>query len=157
MVALCFVFILILMEAGYFDREVRVLHVFQSLIYVAVIVLSLRHNKWGYGIGLSIAVAWNALNLLNGFVFDAGFREWASFLRTGHITNPVWWVAPPAWFVHVALIICLISAYLRLPTKKLSDIAILIGSFVLTIGYFLLIIAIFFSQFLPRLKHTLFG
>jgi hypothetical protein len=156
-VALCVLFILILQWAGYFDRDVRGLHIFQSLIYVAVIVLSLKHNKWGYGIGISIAAAWNYVNARNGFVFDAGFREWASFLRTGRITNPVWWVAPVAWFDHVALIICLVWAYLRLPAKRISDLAILFGSFVITIGYFLIIIAIFFSQFLPRLQHTLFG
>src|SRR5258708_7328286 len=52
-----------------------VLHVLQSLIYVTVIWLSLQRSKWGYAIGISIALIWNSYNLFTGFVFRAGFRQ----------------------------------------------------------------------------------
>ena len=156
-VTLCLIFILVLLSSGYFEHDVLVLHLFQSLIYVAVIVLSLKHNKWGYGIGISMAAFWNYYNLHTGFVFDAGFREWTSFLRSGHITNPVYWVAPVAWFDHLALILCLVWAYIRSPNKKVTDIGILLGSFAISVGYFVLIIALFWPQFLPSMKRNLFG
>jgi hypothetical protein len=55
LVAGCLVFIGVLALSGYIERDVLVLHVLQSLIYVTVIYLSRRHNKWGYAIGISIA------------------------------------------------------------------------------------------------------
>lgn len=147
-VVLCAVFIFILLLSGYFEREVLLLHVFQSLIYAAVIALSLRQNKWGYGIGISIAALWNTFNTFSGFVFVAGFRQWAVFLSQGRITDPVHLLAPVAWFDHVALIACLGWAYIRLPQKKLSDIGVLLGSFLAVMTYFIAIIAVFWPQFL---------
>lgn len=147
-VVLCVVSISILLLSGYFEREVLLLHVFQSLIYAAVIVLSLRQNKWGYGIGISIATLWNTYNTFSGFVFVAGFRQWAVFVSQGRITNPVSLLAPLAWVDHVALIACLGLAYTRLPQKKLSDIGLLLGSFLVVTTYFIGIIAIFWPQFL---------
>jgi hypothetical protein len=158
-VVLCAAFISILLLSGYFEREVLVLHAFQSLIYVAVIVLSLRENKWGHGVGISIAVLWNTFNTFSGFVFVAGFRQWAVLLSQGRVTNPVHLLAPLAWFDHVALIACLGWAYTRLPQKKLSDIGILLGSFLAVMMYFIAIIAVFWPQFLVQLDplHLLGG
>jgi hypothetical protein len=147
-VALSTIFIVILILSGYFERDVFVLHLFQSLIYVAIIVLSFKHNKWGYGIGISIAVLWNTFNSFSGFVFVAGTRQWSNFLNTGRITNPVDLLALPAYFDHLALIACLVWAYTRLPNKKPGDLGILLASFVGVTVYFMGIIAIFWPQFL---------
>lgn len=147
-VVLCVAFISILLLSGYFEREVLLLHLFQSLVYVAVMVLSLRQNKWGYGIAIAIATLWNSFNTFSGFVFTAGFRQWAVFLDHGRVTDPVHLLAPLAWFDHVALIACSGWAYVRLPQKRLSDIAILLGSFLAVSMYFVAIIAVFWPQFL---------
>ncbi len=153
--ALCAGFIVVLLVSGYFERDVLVLHLFQSLIYVAVAALSFRHSKFGYGMGISIAAFWNGYNLfLSGFI-GAGFRQWAAFFRTGRVTNPVHLVATPAGIIHFALIACLIWAYARLPNKRARDVFILLASSVVVTAYFIAIIAVFWPQFLPRMKAHL--
>ncbi len=155
--ALCAGFIVVLLVSGYFERDVLVLHLFQSLIYVAVAALSFRHSKFGYGMGISIAAFWNGYNLfLSGFI-GAGFRQWAGLLRTGRVTNPAHLVAAPAGIIHFALIACLIWAYGRLPNKRVRDVLILLASFVVVMAYFMAIIAVFWPQFLPRMKARLLG
>jgi hypothetical protein len=155
-VVLSILFIVILLLSGYFERDVLVLHLFQSLIYVAIIILSLKHNKWGYGTAISIAAVWNTFNIFSGF-FSAGFQQWESLLSDGRITNPVNLVSPPAGLVHLALIVCSVWAYTRLKNKKIGDVWILLGSGVLSVGYLLLMIALLWSQFLPRMQRILFG
>jgi hypothetical protein len=81
---------------------VLVLHLFQSVLYVVIAVLSIRRNKLGYGLGISIATFWNSYNLFFSGFIGAGFRQWASFLRTGRIANPVHFVAAPAGLIHLA-------------------------------------------------------
>lgn len=39
--------------SAYFEPAIRVLHTFQAFIYLAVIAGALRHQKWGYGAGIS--------------------------------------------------------------------------------------------------------
>ena len=56
-------FILALTLSAIFVPSLRLLHLFQSLIYVAVIVLTRRNSAWGFGMGVIIAVFWNGLNL----------------------------------------------------------------------------------------------
>jgi len=155
-VALCGAFIAILAVSAYYERDVLLLHIFQSLIYVAILWLSLRHSKWGYGVGISIAALWNTFNLFSGF-FSGGTRVWSAFLSTGQISDPVQWVAPLAGIDHLALIVCCVLAYARLPSKSVRDLGILLGSFVSVTVYFLTIIALTWSQFLPRIKEILFG
>jgi hypothetical protein len=149
-VALSAGFIFVLLFSGYFEREVLVLHLFQSLIYVAVAVLSWRHSKWGYAAAICVATLWNAYNVKSGFVFDAGFRQWSAWLQTGEIKNPVHWIAPPAWFDHALLIVCCVWAYLRLPNKRPLDAVVFVAASALTIGYFSLILALMGSQFLQQ-------
>ena len=149
-VALSIGFIFVLLFSGYFERDVLVLHLFQSLIYVAVAALSWRHSKWGYAAGICVAALWNAYNIKSGFVFDAGFRQWSAWLETGEIKNPVHWIAPPAWFDHALLIVACVWAYLRLPDKRISDAAVFVGASALTIGYFSLILGLMGSRFLQR-------
>jgi hypothetical protein len=154
-VVLCLIWIGVLFESTYFERDVLALHILQSLIYVAVIFLSLRHSKWGYGIGISIAALWNAYNTKSGFVFNAGFHQWHLFLTSGHITNPVQFVAPIGYFAHVLLIGALLWAYIRLREKSAWDPLILLGSLAGTFAYFLACIALTWPQFIPRMRHLL--
>ena len=62
--------------------ELRRLHSFQALIYVAVIVYSRRGNGLAFGAGTTVAIAWNALNLFVTHLMQAGAREAWVFLRT---------------------------------------------------------------------------
>lgn len=149
-------FMLVLAESAYFEREVLWLHVFQSLIYVAIIVLSLRHNTWGYAIAIAIATLWNTFNVFSGF-FAGGIRAWSSFIQTGTIEDPVLLVSPLAGLDHVALMVCVIWAYLRLDRKSWRDMGVLAATYIGVTAYFLAIIALFWSDFLPRMWEILFG
>jgi hypothetical protein len=150
-------FIAILLVSGYFEREVLLLHLFQSLIYVAVALLSWRQSKFGYGMGISIAAEWNAYNLFASGFIAAGFRQLALLLREGRITNPVHLMGGLGGIDHFALIACLVWAYARLPSKRFRDVFVLLGSAVVVTAYFIAIIAVSWPQFLPRLKVHLFG
>jgi hypothetical protein len=86
-----------------------------------------------------------------------GIHQWEIFLTTGRVANAVNLVAPPAGLDHLALIVCSAWAYAHLPNKKIGDIWILLGSFVLSVGCLLVMIALLWSQFLPRIKQILFG
>ena len=75
------IFIFALAVSAFFEPQWRVLHFFQALIYVAVIVLTRRKSAWGFGAGVFIAVFWNFLVLfrtpvgseaLNGHLFEPG-------------------------------------------------------------------------------------
>ncbi len=63
-VASSLLFMIALAVSAYFEPPIRILHTLQALIYVAVIVGALRHQKWAYGVGISIAAFWNYVNLI---------------------------------------------------------------------------------------------
>jgi hypothetical protein len=65
-------FIFALTVSAVFVPALRLLHVFQALIYVAVIVLTRRHSGWGFGIGVFIATAWNGLQFFVTHLIQAG-------------------------------------------------------------------------------------
>jgi len=157
--ACCTIWICILLMSGYFERDVFVLHILQSLIYVAVMFLTLKRSKWGYTIGISIAVAWNFYNARNGFhqgfIFGAGFSRWREFIDGHGISNPVQFIAPIGWFAHIVLILALVWAYMKSENKRWRDILILLGGAAGTLGYFALAIAITWPQFVPKLRAFL--
>lgn len=62
-------FILSLAVSAVFVPPIRALHVVQSLMYVAVILLAFRHNRWGYFLGASIAGFWNLTALFGSVLF----------------------------------------------------------------------------------------
>lgn len=64
------------------------LHLLQSLIYVAVAVLAWRRSAWAIGSGSTVAVLWNAANLfVTGFA-AAGVEALRADLRTGKLGRP---------------------------------------------------------------------
>ena len=154
-VAGCLIFIGVLALSGYVERDVLILHVLQSLIYVTVIWLSLQHSRWGYAIGISIALIWNSYNLFTGFVFRAGFRQWGLLFHGKAVTNLVQFSAPIAWFDHLLLIVLLVLAYMRLDDRRWSDALRMLGALAGTFVYFATIIALTWPQFIPRLRAHL--
>ena len=65
--------------------ELRLLHVLQALIYVAIVILARRNSMWAIGAGLTIAVAWNSLNLLVTHNMQRGVTVLWSLLQTGQM------------------------------------------------------------------------
>src|SRR5262245_18204703 len=67
--------------------ELRLLHLLQGLIYVAVVILARRNSMWGVGAGVAIAVVWNSLNLFVTHNMQRGAAVFWSFLRTGEMRD----------------------------------------------------------------------
>ena len=65
-------FLLALFLSAILVPDQRILHSLQALIYVAVIVLARRNSAWGYGVGFSIAILWNAMGLFITHLIQAG-------------------------------------------------------------------------------------
>ena len=82
-------FIVALAASVFFDPSIWVLHAFQALIYVAVMVLAQRNSPWGFGAGFVIAVLWNGANLFATGFIAAALHTFLTVLSTGHILRPV--------------------------------------------------------------------
>jgi hypothetical protein len=65
--------------------ELRLLHVLQALIYVAIVILARRNSMWAIGAGLTIAVVWNSLNLFVTHNMQRGLTLFWSLLQTGQM------------------------------------------------------------------------
>jgi len=81
-------FIVVLALSAYWDRTIRVLHVFESIPYTLTAVLCLRQRKWGYVLGAASGAFWLWMaGTLTTFVRN-GFDRVAMLLRTGHVDRP---------------------------------------------------------------------
>lgn len=155
-VASCGVEILVLGLSAVYDPSIRVLHVFQAAIYVAVVILARRRSPWGYGAGCFIAAFWNWTNpnLVHTTFIANGVRE---LLRTGHLTRDADQliavvVAASAHFILIAA--CLLG-YARIRPKGAWAPLRFLGGGLLAIGYFGGIIVLFGPQYLPLLLRVL--
>jgi hypothetical protein len=68
--------------------QLRLLHTFQALIYLAVILLAGRNHASAFGAGIAVAVAWNSLQLFVTHLFQAGGRVLWDLLSTGQLHRP---------------------------------------------------------------------
>src|ERR1700749_2127825 len=76
-------FIAILAISAYWDHSIVWLHTFQSLMYVATIVLVLRHQRAGYFLGFSIAAFWNYCQFFVTSFLHAGLEQTSILFHTG--------------------------------------------------------------------------
>src|SRR5260370_30957510 len=79
-------FILALTVSAVVVPPLSLLHFFQALIYVAVIVLTHRNERWGFGVGLSMAAVCNSLNLFVTHLIHAVARSFWFPLRVDHLS-----------------------------------------------------------------------
>ena len=148
-------FIVILGIAAYWDRTIRVLHVFESLPYLVAAVLCLRRRKFGYMLGAAAGGFWLwTAGTLTTFVRN-GFERVAMLLRTGHVDRPDILIAAPAALVTGGLVIFSLWGYLRLRNKSWSDLGLFVAAIALVAGFFVAIFAAFAPQYLGMFKHIL--
>lgn len=148
------VFILILALSAVFDPSIRVLHVFQAFVYVAVIILAERRSAWGYGAGCLIAAFWNFVNLFHTTFIANGVREFSRLVRTGELRNPDQLIAVFAATAHFVLIVTCLIAFFRMKRKTSWDALKFLAGGLLAIGYFVVIIILFGRQYVPLLKRV---
>jgi hypothetical protein len=112
-------FLLALTGSAVLIPQLRLLHLFQALIYVAIIVLTRRDSAWGFGAGVIIAVLWNGLNLFVTHIFQEGVGQFWSLLGTGHVSRPDTLLVLLGGVAHFLLIIVCMAGFLELrPTRK---------------------------------------
>ena len=134
------IFLIALAVSALVVPQLRLLHVLQGLIYVAVIVLSSRNSPWGFGAGVTIAVVWNSLNLFVTHLMQAGAIAFWSFLHTGQVHRLETMMVTFAGIGHFILIIAGLKACIDLRTRnKWWKFA---AGGVLTLAYFAVIVAV---------------
>jgi hypothetical protein len=132
-------FIVALTLSAVFVPQLRLLHVFQALIYVAVIALTRRNSAWGFGVGVVIAVFWNGLNLFVTHLFQAGAGQFSSLLRTGHVSRPDSLMVLVGGVAHALLIMACMAGFLQL-RPGLKQWGQFLAGGVLALAYLMLIV-----------------
>ena len=152
-VAVCSaVFIAILAAAAYFDPTIRVLHVFESLPYIAAAALSLRQNKFGYALGVPSGAFWLwTAGFLTTFIRN-GFERLAMLVRTGTVDRVDILIAVPAAIATGGLVLFSIAGYAQLATKSRRDILIFLAVLVVVPLFFIAIFAAFAPQYLGMFR-----
>jgi hypothetical protein len=142
-------FLLGLALSAFFVPQLRLLHVFQALIYLAVLVLTRRNSPWGFGIGVIVPTAWNCLNLFVTHLFQKGAVQFWSLvrtgqfwflLRTGHVSRPETMTVTVGGVAHFLLIVACMAGFLQLQPRMKQWGQFFAGGF-LALAYFALIIA----------------
>jgi hypothetical protein len=149
-------FVVILGIAAYWDRTIRVLHVFESLPYIVAAVLCLRQHKFGYMLGAASGAFWLwTAGTLTTFVRN-GFERVAMLLRSGHVDRLDILIAAPAAAVTGGLVLFSLWGYSRTRNKSWSDLGLFVLATGVVAGFFVAIFAAFAPQYLGMFRH-LFG
>ena len=152
-VACATTFIIILGIAAYWDRTIRVLHVFEALPYAAAAVLCLRRRKFGYMLGAAAGAFWLwTAGALTTFVRN-GFERVTMLLRTGHVDRLDILIAVPATLAASGLVVFSLWGYSRLRQKSWPDLGLFVAATALVAGFFLAIFALFAPQYLGMFRH----
>lgn len=146
-------FILILGVAAYWDRTIRVLHVFESVPYAAAALLALRRRKFGYMLGAAAGAFWLwTAGFLTTFVRN-GFERVAMLVRTGHVDRLDILIAVPAAIATGGLVVFSLCGYSRLQRKSWNDLGLFVAATLLVAGFFVAIFAVFAPQYLGMFGH----
>jgi hypothetical protein len=125
-------------------------------MYIAAMVLSFMGNRWGHFIGVSAAGLWDYTNIFVTTFFLNGLQQLFEWIHKGHLPRPDIFIAVPAWFANLLVIVGCLWAYARLPAKPYSDIFRFLIAFAGTTGFFAVDMAVFQPRYLaiiPRLLH----
>jgi hypothetical protein len=138
-------FIIALAVSAIVVPQLRSLHIFQAVIYVAVILLARKNSALGLGAGTTIAVAWNSLEWLGPHLIQAGAHELWAFLTTGHTRRPDTIMVFIGGIAHIVLIVACVAAFRQLRPGKKEWRQFLAGG-LLVLGYFAVIVATLLSH-----------
>jgi len=135
-----------------FEPSIRLLHALQTLIYIAVIVLTRRESAWGFGAGCIIAAFWNYLNLFVTTFISAGLEQVSILLHTGSLPPPDLLIAVFAAAGHFLLIIGCLAEFVRtgLTFGRLGQF---VAGGSLAVAYFALIIVLTGPQYIGLLRQ----
>lgn len=121
--------------------QLRLLHLLQAFIYVAVVILARRNSVWGLGAGVTIGVVWNSFNFFVTHLVQAGVVAFWSFVRTGQVRRLDTMMVTLGSIGHAVLIIACLAALFNQTTDN-KEWWKFVGGGALTLAYFVLIIAV---------------
>jgi hypothetical protein len=133
-------FVVALGGSGLLIPQLRLLHSFQAMIYVAVLMLTWRNSAWGFGAGIAPAILWNGMELIITRLPQVGALQLVSLIHGASLTRPDAIIVLIGTVGHFLLIIACIAGFLRLQTSW-RHWGQFIGGALLTIGYFALIVS----------------
>ncbi len=149
-------FIAILALSAAFDHTIIWLHVFQALMYLAVIALVLRGNRLGYFLGAAIAGFWNYTNLFVTNFFANGLRALSHLISTGQLIHPDQLIAVAAVALHFVMLGAGLTMIIRTSRGGAgADLLRFLAVFVIANGYFIACVALFQPRYLAILPHLL--
>ena len=135
------VFVVALIVSAWAVPQLRPLHFLQALIYVAVVILASQNNALGFGAGVTVAVAWNCLNLLVTHLIQEGAVAFWSFLHTGRLRRVDTIMVTLGGIGHFILILSCLAAVLQQPSERKKWLRFVAGG-VAALAYLVLIVAI---------------
>jgi len=124
-------------------------------MYILTIGLTLQRNRWGYFLGISAAGFWDYANVFATSFFFNGLEQLSQWVHTGHLARPDLFIAVPAWFSNLLVVIGCIWASSRKPTKPRGDIIRFLVSFILATGFFAADMALFQPRYLGTFRRLL--
>jgi len=134
-------FLVALMVSALAVPQLRLLHLLQAFIYIAVVILARRNNVYALGAGFTIAVAWNCVEIFAAHLMQAGAVMFWSFLHTGQVQHLETMMVPLGGIGHFVLIIACLAAFFNQKTDRKKWWKFLAGG-ALALGYFAVIVAI---------------
>jgi hypothetical protein len=149
------IFIAVLAVAAYWDRTIRLLHLFESLPYLIAAFLCLRNRKSGYILAFAAGVFWLwTAGTLTTFVRN-GFERLAMLVTTGHVDRPDILIAVSAAISTAGLVVFGIWSYWRLPDKQWRDLGTFTLALALVATWFVGIFALFAPRYLGMFRRLL--
>jgi hypothetical protein len=148
-------FIAILALAAVFDRTILWLHVFQALMYVAVIGLIAARNRWAYFIGLSIAALWNYMAMFVNSFFGNGLRALQESIAAGKLVHADQIISVAAVTFHFMMIVGSLILIVQTSRRAAPELARLLVAFAVFTGYFAASMALFQPRYLPQFARIL--
>jgi hypothetical protein len=147
-------FIAALWISAIFDPTIRLLHVLQSFIYIAVIIFARRQNAWAFGAGFAKAAFWNYINLFVTTFIYAGWLQLIGLMQTGQLRRPDLFIALIAAGGNFILLAACGIGFLRTRPAARQWAQFAAGG-ALAIAYFVLIIVTTGKQYTPLLRRVL--
>lgn len=134
-------FIIALAGSATVVPQLRRLHLLQALIYVAVAIFGRRRSALALGAGITIATAWNGLELFVTLNMQRGIVLFWSFLHTGQVRQLDTMMVALGGLGHFILIAACLSAFLEQDKAQRSWWKLVCGG-VIVLAYFALIVAV---------------
>lgn len=140
---LCFLFL------THFDQEFFLLHLYQSVLYVAILImLFYMEDRWAYMIGMLAPVVWLVMAFVTGLLGGAA-RQLGLMLSGGAPTNVVSLLAAATAVLAVLMIVFCARHWAREYAglgKSLSTFAVSFG----VVAVYYAILAMWFWQMIPN-------